>query len=148
MRVSSLIVFAGLALPQLGLADQPAVPASQAVAASSTVTASPTATVSPAVAGSPGEGAAVTAADPPAAEKTPEQLKREAAEAKIRKTGAYGYKPETTKSGDIVYCKTEAPIGSRFETKQCRSFEQLRDEALHGKEYLENMQRAVPPNKG
>ena len=90
-------------------------------------------------------------ADEPAAgasaEKTPMQLKKEAAEAKIKQFGVNGYKPETTKSGDIVYCKKEAPIGSRFETKQCRTFAQLRDEALSGKDFAEQLQHTVGPGK-
>jgi hypothetical protein len=130
MRVLSSIILAVWAVPYLGWADDSpvTVPAGTPAAAS--------------------ESVAATTTDPPAAEKTPAQLKQEAAEAKIRQYGVNGYKPEKIKSGDTVYCKREAPLGSRFETKQCRTFEQLRDEQLRGKEYLEQMQHVVPPNKG
>jgi len=133
MRVSSLMISLALALPYGGRAEEPAAPPSAAGNM-------PAATVT--------TSAAATATDPPVEQKTPAQLKREAAEAKIRQSGAYGYKPETTKSGDVLYCKRETPIGTHFEQKQCRTFEQLRDEALRGKEYLEQMQHIVPPAKG
>lgn len=141
MRVSLLMVSMCLALPYTGRADQPpaAAPAAvSAAAAESTAAAAATTTTT----------TAAPPTDVPAAEKTPAQLKMEAAEAKIRKTGANGYKPETTKSGDVLYCKRETPMGTHFETKQCRTFEQLRDEALRGQDFLQQMQRSVPPNKG
>ena len=128
MQISSILLALSLALPGFALADEPAVPAEATAAATP----------------------AVQPTDPPAgvaAEKTPAQLKREAAEAKIRQYGVNGYKPETTKAGDTVYCKSEAPLGSHFETKQCRTFEQLRAEALQGKEYTEQIQHAVQPNR-
>jgi hypothetical protein len=118
MRISSLMISLALVLPYGGRAEEPTAPQSAA------------------------------ATDPPAVEKSPAQLKREAAEAKIRQSGAYGYKPETDKSGAVLYCKRETPIGTHFEQKQCRTFEQLRDEALRGKDFLEQMQRSVPPAKG
>ena len=129
MRVPSIVISLGMSLPYVGLADQPAAPAPAAVTAA------------------PSENAAVpaTATDPAEAEKTAAQLKKDAAEAKIRQYGLNGYKPEKTKAGDTVYCKREAPLGSRFETKQCRTLAQLQAEAQQGKEYLEQMQRVVPP---
>jgi outer membrane receptor for Fe3+-dicitrate len=128
MRVSLLVISLGLALPYGPRADEPNVPApAAAIAATSENAVPPT--------------------DPPVIEKTPAQLKKDAEDAKIRQYGVNGFKPEKTKAGDTVYCKREAPLGSRFETKQCRTFEQLRDEALKGKEYLEQMQHVVPPNK-
>jgi hypothetical protein len=142
MQIYSILLALSLALPCIGLADEPAVPAQPTAAAAPAV--QPTATV----AATPGKD--VAARDSPAnvaAEKTPAQLKKEAAEAKIRQYGVNGYKPETTKAGDIVYCKREAPLGSHFETKQCRTFEQLRAEALQGKEYTEQIQHAVQPNR-
>jgi hypothetical protein len=140
MRVSSLMISLALALPYGGRAEEPAAPPSAAGNMPAATTAAPGET-------NAATGAA-TATDPPVEQKTPAQLKREAAEAKIRQSGAYGYKPETTKSGDVLYCKRETPIGTHFEQKQCRTFEQLRDEALRGKEYLEQMQHVVPPAKG
>ena len=147
MRVSLLMLSLGLlslALPCIGRADEPAVPAQATAAAASAV--QPAATV----AGAPGNYVAAAATDPPAnvaVEKTPSQLKNEAAEARIRQYGVNGYKPETTKAGDTVYCKSEAPLGSHFETKRCRTFEQLRAEALQGKEYTEQVQHVVAPNR-
>lgn len=146
MRVSSLMICLSLAVPYVGQADQPAVPSSEAVPTSAAAPASAAVTSSAVVTAAPGDS--VPATDPPAVEKSPAQLKREAAEAKIRQSGAYGYKPETTKTGETLYCKRETPIGTHFETKQCRTFEQLRDEALRGKEYLDQMQHIVPPGKG
>jgi hypothetical protein len=46
-----------------------------------------------------------------------------------------------------VTAAMEAPVGSRFEEKPCRTFQQLRDESLNGKAYLEPLQRIVPPNR-
>ena len=145
MRAFSLMICLSLAVPYVGRADQPAAPTSEA-APTAAAPATAAVTSSAVVTAAPGDSVPPT--DPPAVEKSPAQLKREAAEAKIRQTGAYGYKPETTKAGEVLYCKRETPIGTHFETKQCRTFEQLRDEALRGKEYLEQMQHVVPPNKG
>lgn len=142
MRISSLLMALSLVLPCLGRADQPTVPVSAAEPVPAAVTATPAA-----VTAAPAETNPATA-DPAAGEKSAAQLKRDAAEAKIRQYGANGYKPETTKGGEVVYCKKEASIGSRFETKQCRTFDQLRNDALSGKEYLENLQHSVQPGKG
>jgi outer membrane receptor for Fe3+-dicitrate len=131
MKNSAYIILACLASPWAIRADEPTVPAPTTVAAAA-------------------DTAPETATNPPAnvaAEKTPAQLRKEAAEETIRRYGVNGYKPETTKSGDVVYCKMEAPVGSRFETKQCRTFNQLRDNALNGKEFVEQLQRVVPPNR-
>jgi hypothetical protein len=117
MRIGLLLISLSLTYPYVVRAEEP-----------------------PAAADTPAPAAA-------AVEKTPAQLKKEAAEAKIRQFGVNGYKPETTKSGDTVYCKKEAPIGSRFETKQCRTYEQLRDETLNAKEYVEQLQRVGTPTK-
>jgi hypothetical protein len=135
MRTSLLIICLCVAIPYAGRADQPTAATVAATPAPAAVTAASA------------ESVPVTM-DPPAVEKTPEQLKKEAAEAKIKQYGVNGYKPETTKAGDILYCKRETAVGTRFETKQCRTFDQLRDEALRGKEYLEQMQHVIPPNKG
>jgi outer membrane receptor for Fe3+-dicitrate len=132
MQNPSFMILMCLAFPCAVSADEPTVPAQATVTAAAA------------------ENGTLTATDPPpigAAEKTPAQQKREAAEATIRRYGVNGYKPQTTTSGDVVYCKMEAPVGSRFEVKQCRTFQQVRDESLNGKEYLERLQRIVPPNK-
>lgn len=147
MRVAALMICLSLALPYVVRADQPTTPTPEASPTSAAAPVAATAASSAVVSAAPGASVPPTAADPPAVEKSPAQLKREAAEAKIKQTGAYGYKPETTKAGEVLYCKRETPIGTHFETKQCRTFEQLRDEALRGKEYLEQMQHIVPPNK-
>lgn len=142
MRVFPLMISLSLALPYVGRADEPTVPAPATASAASgeniTAAASLAGTATAAAAESPANVAA---------EKTPLQLKKAAAEARIRQYGVNGFKPEATKSGEILYCKKEAPVGSRFETKQCRTFEQIRDQALQGKEYLERMQNVVPEAK-
>ena len=130
MKNSAFIILVCLASPWAIRADEPTVPTPTTVVAAET---------DPGTATSPPANIAVA--------KTPAQLRKEAAEETIRRYGVNGYKPETTKSGDIVYCKMEAPVGSRFETKQCRTFNQLRDNALNGKEFVEQVQRVVPPNK-
>ncbi len=118
MRIWPVLISSSLAFQCVVRADEPAAPAP----------------------------AAATAADA-AVEKTPAQLKKEAAEARIKQYGVNGYKPETTKSGEVVYCKREAAIGSRFETKQCRTFEQLKDESQNAKELVEQLQRTGSPSR-
>jgi hypothetical protein len=140
MRVFPLLISLSLALPYIGRADEPTVPAPATASATSGENITAAATVA----------GTATATEPPAnvaVEKTPLQLKKEAAEARIKQYGVNGFKPEATKSGEILYCKKEAPVGSRFETKQCRTFEQIRDQALQGKEYLERMQNVVPESR-
>jgi hypothetical protein len=132
MRISLLVISLSFALPYVGRADEPTVPSTAAAAPASdgSITATPAAPLANAT-----------------NEKTPAQLKKDAAEAKIKQFGVNGYKPESTKSGDTVYCKKETPVGSRFETKQCRTFEQLRDETINGREFVEQLQRSFGPSK-
>jgi hypothetical protein len=125
MRVIPLIMSVSVGLACFAPADQPAAP----TAAATSVT---TAAVQPSVTS--------TDAVPADAAKTPEQLRREAAEEQIRKHGLNGYKPEKKSNGETVYCIREIAMGSKFETKRCRSFEQLRDEATNAKDYTEQMQ--------
>ena len=133
MQSSSVLFFVSLVLPCAAWADLPAVPTAAEVAAAPAENSSSTAT-GPAMNG--------------AAARTPAQEKKLAAEEKLKRFGVNGYKPQTTKAGDVVYCKMVAPVGSRFESKQCRTFEQLRDEALNGTELTEKLQHTASPNRG
>ena len=79
---------------------------------------------------------AATSADAAQAEI---EAKKAAAAEKLKKYGLGGYKPEVH-SGNTVYCKTEQQIGSRFSTKQCRSYEQLVSDQQVGRDYTQALQ--------
>jgi len=60
--------------------------------------------------------------------------------AEDKRLRALGYKPEI-RNDKKYYCRREAPLGSRFETKICGTAEQLSSVRQSGKEALEEAQR-------
>jgi len=62
------------------------------------------------------------------------------AEAQIKRLKAAGYKPVLV-NGEIVFCRKEIAMGSRFEEKHCGTAERLAAEADAGKQGAENVQR-------
>ncbi len=60
--------------------------------------------------------------------------------AQVKELLARGYKPQA--AGDrIVYCRREAPLGSRFEQKICQTPEQIGLQRQEGKDTTEFLQR-------
>ena len=123
--------------PCVTFADEPAPAAPPAPAAA----AAPPAAATPAAAPASATAAAVTSTTPPEdpAHAAAEAKKAAAAE-KIKKSGFGGYKPEVH-GGNTVYCRVEQQLGSRFSTKQCRSYEQLIADQQTGKEYTDQLQK-------
>ncbi len=121
--------------PCVAFADEPAPAAPAAPAA----TAAPPAAATPAPANA--TVAAVTSTTPPEdpAHAAAEAKKAAAAE-KIKKSGFGGYKPEVH-GGNTVYCRLEQQIGSRFSTKQCRSYEQLLADQQTARDYTDQLQK-------
>ena len=53
-----------------------------------------------------------------------------------------GYKPESQARGhEVYYCRSERELGSRFETKVCRTAARILEEEQQGKETTTNMER-------
>ena len=111
----------------LAVADEPA-PAAPAA---------PAATAAPATAAVASSTAPTPPADPAQSEL---EAKKAAAAEKIKKSGFGGYKPEVH-GNNTVYCRMEQQLGSRFSTKQCRSYEQLLLDQQTAKEYTDQIQK-------
>jgi len=69
-------------------------------------------------------------------------------DAQVKNLLAQGFKPQKL-GDDIVYCRREAPVGSRFEQKICRTAEQINLQHTDSKEMTEYLQRngATPSGK-
>jgi hypothetical protein len=69
-------------------------------------------------------------------------------DAQVKDLLAQGFKPQK-QGDDIVYCRREAPVGSRFEQKICRTAEQINLQRSDSKEITEQLQRtgATPAGK-
>jgi hypothetical protein len=65
-------------------------------------------------------------------------------DAQVKHILARGYKPQSH-GGDVLYCRREQQLGSRFETKVCKTAGQLAEEELESRESTENMQRRLTP---
>jgi len=62
------------------------------------------------------------------------------AEARLKRLRAAGYRPEV-RNNQLVFCRKEQTLGSRFDKKVCATAEAL-DEQMHiGRDLLENTQR-------
>jgi hypothetical protein len=92
--------------------DEPAPPA-----------AAPAAQPAPATQAAPGNSTAA-AAKTPAKDAATAASKDSDADAQEKHLLARGYKKETH-NGQIVYCRKEIKFGSRFETKQCGSAQDM-----------------------
>jgi hypothetical protein len=109
----------------MAFADEPA----PATPAASTAAAAPAAAASTPVASTPVD-----------AVQSEADAKKAAAAERIKKSGLGGYKPEVH-GGNTVYCKVEQTLGSRFSTKQCRSYEQLMADQQTGRDYTDQLQK-------
>jgi hypothetical protein len=88
------------------------------------------------------------AATPPATATPPTASKTEAVKppdlvAQAKRLRTAGYKPKVQKNGDTVWCRSEASLGSRFQSERCSSADDLDRAALYGKELTETMQKNV-----
>jgi hypothetical protein len=65
----------------------------------------------------------------------------------IRELRARGYKAEN-RNGTTVWCRTEAPIGSRFESKKCATAAELDMAAGRSKEFTDTIKNYGLPFPG
>ncbi len=120
--------------------DHPSIPGQPAAAAQSA--AQPGDAPAP-VAPASASGVSPTAKSPPvvaATGATPAKSDDSVNAAEDKRLRALGYKPEI-RNDKKYYCRREAPLGSRFETKICGTAEQLSSVRQSGKEALEEAQR-------
>jgi len=63
-----------------------------------------------------------------------------AADERLKKLRAAGYKAEMHGS-DVVFCRKEPVVGSRFDKKVCNTAEELDNQMANGRDLLETTQR-------
>jgi hypothetical protein len=81
-------------------------------------------------------------ATPPTASKT-EAVKAADLAAQAKRLRTAGYKPKVQKNGDTIWCRSEASLGTRFQSERCSSAEDLDRAALYGREVTETIQKNV-----
>jgi hypothetical protein len=86
-------------------------PAANAAPTASSSTASPSAATPAAPSAAAPSAAASTAAAASSDPSIDPDL--------IKKARREGYKPETQKNGDVLFCTKDATLGTKFETKKC-----------------------------
>lgn len=64
----------------------------------------------------------------------------EAADKQLKRLKAAGYKPEM-RGGEVVFCRKEAQLGSRFEKKMCNTAEALEQQMNSAQEMASQAQR-------
>jgi len=63
-------------------------------------------------------------------------------DAQLKQILARGYKPESQARGnEVYYCRREHELGSRFETKVCKTSRRILQDELQGKEATTRVQR-------
>jgi hypothetical protein len=62
------------------------------------------------------------------------------ADKQLKRLKAAGYKPEM-RGGEVVFCRREAQLGSRFETKKCSTAEVLERQMTAAQEITSQTQR-------
>jgi hypothetical protein len=136
MHFSKILMLVGMAVSCAANAEDPAPPP----AAPATATAAPAASApAPTAAAVPAPAATVDAKQAEA------DAKKAAAEEKIKKYGFGSYKPEVF-NGKTVYCRKEVSLGSHFESKVCRTYDQLLADQRTGKDYVQQLQvQSAPP---
>ncbi len=69
-------------------------------------------------------------------------------DSQVKELLSQGFRPEA-RGDQIVYCRREAPVGSRFEEKICRTGEQIALQRSDSKEMAEYLQRTttIPSGK-
>lgn len=68
-------------------------------------------------------------------------------DAQVKQLLARGYKPQS-RGSTVYYCRREQQLGSRFESKVCKTADQISRDELDSKEMTEQAQRtfAAPTN--
>lgn len=59
----------------------------------------------------------------------------------VRQLLAQGYKPQKGRGDDVLYCRSEQPVGTRFAKRVCKSADQIKAQTQDSKELLEMKQR-------
>jgi hypothetical protein len=63
--------------------------------------------------------------------------------AQLNQILAKGYKPESqARANEVFYCRRERPLGTRFETKTCKTSGRILQDELQGKEMTTRAQRS------
>ena len=63
-------------------------------------------------------------------------------DAQLKQILAKGYKPEAQARGnEVYYCRRERPLGTRFETKVCKTSVHILQDELQGKEVATRAER-------
>jgi hypothetical protein len=63
-------------------------------------------------------------------------------DAQLKQILAKGYKPESqAHENEVFYCRRERPLGTRFETKICKTSRRILQDELQGKEMATRAQR-------
>jgi hypothetical protein len=100
-------------------------PASTSSTSSSASSSSSAAPASPAASSSSAPSAASSSTQPAASSASSDTSSSGPSPDLIKKARAEGFKPETHKNGETVYCYKDANLGTRFETKKCVSADGL-----------------------
>jgi hypothetical protein len=63
-------------------------------------------------------------------------------DAQLKRILAQGYKPESqARDNEVNYCRRERELGSRFETKVCKTAARILEDERQGKETTTNVER-------
>ena len=139
-------VFAALSVGVLSQAFGTDPPAAEAAKPATPASASPSvdssATTTPTPAKRPADLATTTTPTSADGTKSVRLIAGDAAaEARLKKLRAAGYKPEAH-GDEVVFCRKEPVLGTHFQRKVCNTAEQLESVASTGQDELEEMQRA------
>jgi hypothetical protein len=138
MRGSWLYLLCALATSQALAADPPSAPAAPAQ------TQSP-----PATKPEPDTSAsAATSAPPAAAAAVKTDAGGPVSADELKRLRAEGYRQEMTPAGDTVYCRKEAQVGTRIETKMCATWLQIQQMHSEASEWTQRLQKNATPQKG
>lgn len=70
-------------------------------------------------------------------------------DAQLKQILAKGYKPESQARGhEVYYCRRETDLGSRFETRVCRTAARILQEEQQGKEATTNVEQTPGTRAG
>jgi hypothetical protein len=63
-------------------------------------------------------------------------------DAQLKQILAKGYKPESQARGhEVFYCRREVPMGTRFETKICKTSRRILQDELQGQDLTKRAER-------
>jgi hypothetical protein len=70
---------------------------------------------------------------------TEQAAKPEVTDAQIKEMRSAGYKVQTRK-GQTLFCKSEAQIGTRFESQVCGSYDEIKKTTQNSQDFTKQMQ--------